>query len=46
MMVGESFDEDVHEDINGAVVGIRPRGDRLALWTSTSKNADLVKKIG
>jgi len=46
-MIGENGDEAVNKDICGAVVSVRPRGDRLALWTATSKaNTSLVQTIG
>jgi len=46
LMIGESAEESINDDITGAVVNIRNRGDRLALWTSNSKKSDLVNKIG
>lgn len=46
MMVGESNDETVHNDILGSVVSVRPRGDRVALWTANSKDAELAIKVG
>jgi hypothetical protein len=35
-LVGEQFDET--DDICGIVASVRPRGDKLALWTRTASN--------
>lgn len=44
-MVGEAFDE--HGDIVcGAVVNIRPKGDKLAVWTEDANNMEANMKIG
>jgi len=44
-MIGEAFDE-CSEDICGAVVQIRSKGDKLGLWTASVKNHDAIMKIG
>ena len=44
-MIGEAFDEH-SEDICGAVVQIRSKGDKLGLWTADVKHQDAIMKIG
>lgn len=44
-MIGEAFGDD-SDQICGAVVNIRPKGDKLAIWTSQADNAESVIKIG
>ncbi|XP_064605301.1 eukaryotic translation initiation factor 4E-like [Liolophura sinensis] len=44
-MIGEAFDEQ-SEDVNGAVVNIRNKGDKLAMWTKDARRGDANVKIG
>uniref|UniRef100_A0A8C6UUJ3 Eukaryotic translation initiation factor 4E family member 1c n=1 Tax=Neogobius melanostomus TaxID=47308 RepID=A0A8C6UUJ3_9GOBI len=44
-LVGESFDE-ASEDVCGAVVNVRPKGDKIAIWTSNCQNRDSIMTIG
>lgn len=44
-LIGEAFDE-FSDDICGAVVNIRPKGDKLSIWTADSTNKDGIMKIG
>ena len=44
-LIGEAFDEH-SDDVCGAVVNIRPKGDKLSIWTANSKNKDGILKIG
>nr|XP_057910295.1 eukaryotic translation initiation factor 4E family member 1c isoform X2 [Doryrhamphus excisus]XP_057910304.1 eukaryotic translation initiation factor 4E family member 1c isoform X2 [Doryrhamphus excisus]XP_057910314.1 eukaryotic translation initiation factor 4E family member 1c isoform X2 [Doryrhamphus excisus] len=44
-LVGESFNE-ASEDVCGAVVNIRHKGDKLAIWTSNCQNRDAIMTIG
>ena len=44
-LVGEIF-EDSSDDVCGAVVQMRPRGDKIAIWTANSKNKDQIMTIG
>ena len=44
-LIGEAFDE-VSDDICGAVVNIRNKGDKLGLWTHDASRSDASKKIG
>lgn len=44
-LIGEAFDEQ-SDDICGAVVNIRPKGDKLAVWTADARNAENNLKIG
>ncbi|CAF98695.1 unnamed protein product, partial [Tetraodon nigroviridis] len=44
-LVGESFDE-ASDDVCGAVVNVRPKGDKLAIWTSNCQNRDAIMTIG
>lgn len=44
-MIGEAFDES-SDDVCGAVVNIRQKGDKLSVWTSDATNKDGILKIG
>ncbi|XP_035221170.1 eukaryotic translation initiation factor 4E-like isoform X2 [Stegodyphus dumicola] len=44
-MIGEAFEE-YSDDICGAVVQIRNKGDKLGLWTADVKHHDAIMKIG
>lgn len=44
-LIGESFGED-SDQVNGAVVNIRPKGDKLAVWTGFADRQESVLKIG
>ena len=35
-LIGESFEEDGHI-VNGAVVSVRPRGDKIGIWLGNAK---------
>ncbi|CAG9800342.1 unnamed protein product [Chironomus riparius] len=43
-LIGEAFDS--FDDICGAVVNIRAKGDKIAVWTGNSTNKDAVMEIG
>lgn len=44
-MIGEAFNE-YSDDVCGAVVNVRPKGDKLGVWTSNADCADSVMEIG
>jgi len=44
-LVGESFDPN-SDEICGAVVNIRPKGDKLAIWTADAEKKSQVMAIG
>jgi translation initiation factor 4E len=44
-LIGEAFDE-CSDEICGAVVNIRHKGDKLALWTHDATKNDATVKIG
>jgi len=44
-LIGESFDE-CSDEICGAVINIRPKGDKLGLWTRNATQRDANIKIG
>lgn len=44
-MIGEAFNE-YSDDVCGAVVNVRPKGDKLGIWTSNADCADSVMEIG
>jgi len=44
-MIGEAFNE-YSDDICGAVVNVRQKGDKLCVWTSNADSADSVMEIG
>ncbi|XP_070497531.1 eukaryotic translation initiation factor 4E1 isoform X2 [Chironomus tepperi] len=43
-LIGEAFDS--FDDVCGAVVNIRAKGDKIAVWTGNSNNKDAVMEIG
>ncbi|MBN3288034.1 IF4EA factor, partial [Polyodon spathula] len=43
--VGEAFD-DHSDDVCGAVVNIRTKGDKIAIWTTDYENKDAITHIG
>eukprot|EP00117_Sycon_ciliatum_P048950 scpid82380/ scgid34783/ Eukaryotic translation initiation factor 4E; eIF-4F 25 kDa subunit; mRNA cap-binding protein len=45
LLVGEGFGED-SDDVCGAVVQVRNKGDKLAIWTRDFQNKDSVVRIG
>ena len=45
LMIGEGFGE-AGETVCGAVVNIRNKGDKIAIWTGDAKRAEEVTKIG
>lgn len=44
-LIGESFDE-ASEDVCGAVVNVRPKGDKIAIWTGNCQNREAIMTIG
>jgi hypothetical protein len=44
-LIGEAF-EDLSDEICGAVINLRPKGDKLGLWTADATHADAIMKIG
>ncbi|KAJ9581274.1 hypothetical protein L9F63_023546 [Diploptera punctata] len=44
-MIGEAFDEH-SEDVCGAVVNIRSKGDKIGLWTADGLKGQSIMKIG
>ncbi|OWF39380.1 eukaryotic translation initiation factor 4E-like [Mizuhopecten yessoensis] len=44
-LIGESFEE-FSDDVNGAVVNVRNKGDKLSLWTRDATRPDAIMKIG
>lgn len=44
-LIGDQFMEEGGY-VNGVWVNIRPKGDKLSLWTKSAKNAELQMKIG
>lgn len=44
-LIGEAFDEQ-SDDICGAVVNIRNKGDKLGIWTRDFNRQDSILKIG
>ncbi|XP_043212525.1 eukaryotic translation initiation factor 4E-like isoform X2 [Amphibalanus amphitrite] len=45
LMIGEGFG-DAGETVCGAVVNIRNKGDKIAIWTGDAKRAEEITKIG
>lgn len=46
ILIGDLFGEELSGFINGAVVSLRVKGDRLALWLKKIDDIDLIKAIG
>nr|XP_033783217.1 eukaryotic translation initiation factor 4E type 1B isoform X1 [Geotrypetes seraphini] len=44
-LIGEAFDE-YSDDVCGAVINIRTKGDKIALWTKETENEEAVIHIG
>lgn len=44
-LIGEGFNL-CSDDICGAVVGARPKGFKISVWTSNAESADSVMEIG
>eukprot|EP00794_Sanderia_malayensis_P017013 gene17013-18727_t len=44
-LVGEAFGDDA-DSVNGAVVNIRNKGDKIGLWTETADDQDSVMRVG
>ncbi|CAF3766438.1 unnamed protein product [Adineta steineri] len=44
-LIGDQYTEDA-EHVNGCVVSIRSKADRISLWTKDWKNAEVTKRIG
>ena len=44
-LIGEAFD-DASDEVCGAVVNIRNKGDKLALWTHDASKTEATVKIG
>lgn len=44
-MIGEAFDEHSNE-ICGAVVNVRSKGDKIGFWTADAMNSNSVMAIG
>ena len=46
LLIGNQFDADLAGHINGAVVSLRVKGDRLALWLKRIDDRHLIRTIG
>jgi hypothetical protein len=46
LLIGDMFGTDLSHYINGAVVSLRVKGDRLALWLKKIDDLNLIKIIG
>uniref|UniRef100_A0A8C2P039 Eukaryotic translation initiation factor 4E n=1 Tax=Capra hircus TaxID=9925 RepID=A0A8C2P039_CAPHI len=44
-LIGESFD-DYSDDVCGAVVNVRAKGDKIAIWTTECEHSETVTHIG
>ncbi|KAB7497222.1 Eukaryotic translation initiation factor 4E [Armadillidium nasatum] len=45
LLIGEAFDQD-SEEVCGAVVNVRAKGDKVGVWTRDAQNAAGILKIG
>lgn len=46
LLIGDQFDGDLSPFINGAVVSLRVKGDRLAVWLKKIDDVNTIKTIG
>ena len=46
LLIGDLFGTDLGIYINGAVVSLRVKGDRLALWLKKIDDLNIIKTIG
>ena len=46
LLIGDQFDGDLSTFINGAVVSLRIKGDRLAVWLKKIDDVNTIKTIG
>ena len=46
LLIGDQFEGDLSACINGAVVSLRVKGDRLALWLKKIDDVNTIKSIG
>lgn len=46
LLIGDMFGIDLSTYINGAVVSLRVKGDRLCLWLKKIDDINLIKTIG
>ena len=44
-LIGEAFEE-MGDEVNGAVINLRAKGDKLGLWTADASHSDSVVRIG
>ncbi|CAF1117683.1 unnamed protein product [Adineta steineri] len=44
-LIGDQYGDDAY-NVNGCVVSVRNKGDRISLWTRDWRNADVTKRIG
>nr|XP_023697597.1 eukaryotic translation initiation factor 4E-1A-like [Paramormyrops kingsleyae] len=44
-LIGEAFD-DYSDEVCGAVVSVRTKGDKIAVWTSDYENKEAITHIG
>ena len=44
--LGEAFEDDAGVLVNGCVVSVRPRGDRVSIWVGHKTEELLVTQIG
>lgn len=44
-MIGEAFNG-YSDDVCGAVVNVRPKADKIGVWTANSNSVDSVMEIG
>lgn len=43
--MGEAFD-DYSDDVCGAVINVRAKGDKIAIWTTDYENKEAITHIG
>merc|ERR1712029_828129 len=46
LLIGEAFGPDTGELVNGAIVNIRGRGDKVSVWMSSSTEKEAILEVG
>ena len=45
LLIGDNYEENLHVRVNGAVLNVRAKGDKLSVWLDTA-DVTLARRIG
>ena len=45
-LLGHGFGQQYHDEVCGAVINLREKGDKIAVWTANADKADVQMAIG